>query len=87
MSSIYCSGRRAGGEVFGDAAVTAGMIDCLVHHAEVLSLKGDPDARGPQLQTSESQEGLRGFILTLTYSLQRSTGLAGHSSTSGYQIR
>jgi DNA replication protein DnaC len=29
------------GEVFGDAAVAAAMIDRLVHHAEVVSLKGD----------------------------------------------
>ncbi len=29
------------GEVFGDATVAAAMIDRLVHHAEVLSLKGE----------------------------------------------
>ncbi len=29
------------GEVFGDATVAAAMIDRLIHHAEVLSLKGD----------------------------------------------
>jgi DNA replication protein DnaC len=29
------------GEVFGDATVAAAMIDRLVHHAEVASLKGD----------------------------------------------
>ncbi len=29
------------GEVFGDATVAAAMIDLLVHHAEVISLKGD----------------------------------------------
>jgi DNA replication protein DnaC len=29
------------GEVFGDATVAAAMIDRLVHHADVLSLKGD----------------------------------------------
>ena len=29
------------GEVFGDDIVAAAMIDRLVHHAEVLSLKGD----------------------------------------------
>jgi DNA replication protein DnaC len=32
-------GRR--GDVFGDATVAAAMIDRLVHHAEVISLKGD----------------------------------------------
>ncbi len=29
------------GEVFGDVAVAAAMIDRLVHHAEVVALKGD----------------------------------------------
>ncbi|EQD82651.1 hypothetical protein N599_29425 [Saccharopolyspora erythraea D] len=29
------------GEVFGDDVVAAAMIDRLVHHAEVISLKGD----------------------------------------------
>ena len=29
------------GEVFGDDVVAAAMIDRLVHHAEVLSMKGD----------------------------------------------
>jgi len=29
------------GEVFGDAVAAAAMIDRLVHHAEVVSLKGD----------------------------------------------
>jgi DNA replication protein DnaC len=31
----------AGGDVFGDDVVAAAMIDRLVHHAEVISLKGD----------------------------------------------
>jgi DNA replication protein DnaC len=29
------------GEVFGDPVVAAAMIDRLVHHAEVINLKGD----------------------------------------------
>jgi len=29
------------GEVFGDATVAAAMIDRLVHHAEIVSMKGD----------------------------------------------
>jgi DNA replication protein DnaC len=29
------------GEVFGDEVVAAAMIDRLVHHAEVIALKGD----------------------------------------------
>ena len=43
----------AWGEIFGDDVTAAAMIDRLVHHAEILSLKGDsyrlrgkdPDAR------------------------------------------
>jgi len=31
----------AWGEIFGDEVVAAAMIDRLVHHAEILSLKGD----------------------------------------------
>ncbi len=31
----------AWGEIFGDEVVAAAMIDRLVHHAEVLGLKGD----------------------------------------------
>jgi hypothetical protein len=31
----------AWGEIFGDEIVAAAMIDRLVHHAEILSLKGD----------------------------------------------
>ena len=31
----------AWGEIFGDDVVAAAMIDRLVHHAEILSLKGD----------------------------------------------
>ena len=30
-----------GGEVFGDDVVAAAMIDRLVHHTEVIALKGD----------------------------------------------
>ena len=29
------------GEVFGDDVVAAAMIDRLVHHAEIIALKGD----------------------------------------------
>jgi DNA replication protein DnaC len=31
----------AWGEIFGDEAAAVAMIDRLVHHAEILSLKGD----------------------------------------------
>jgi DNA replication protein DnaC len=42
-SVIVTSNRSFGrwGEIFGDATVAAAMIDRLVHHAEVHSLKGD----------------------------------------------
>jgi DNA replication protein DnaC len=30
-----------GGEIFGDETTAVAMIDRLVHHAELLSLKGD----------------------------------------------
>jgi DNA replication protein DnaC len=29
------------GEIFGDEVTAAAMIDRLVHHAEILALKGD----------------------------------------------
>lgn len=31
----------AWGEIFGDEVVAVAMVDRLVHHAEILSLKGD----------------------------------------------
>ena len=31
----------AWGEIFGDDAVAVAMVDRLVHHSEILSLKGD----------------------------------------------
>jgi DNA replication protein DnaC len=42
-SMIVTSNKPFGrwGEVFGDPVVAAAMIDRLVHHAEVVSLKGD----------------------------------------------
>ena len=42
-SMIVTSNKPFGrwGEVFGDDVVAAAMIDRLVHHAEVISLKGD----------------------------------------------
>jgi len=42
-SVIVTSNKPVGrwGEVFGDVTVAAAMIDRLVHHAEVVSLKGD----------------------------------------------
>ncbi|MFF0134569.1 ATP-binding protein [Streptomyces mirabilis] len=47
-NSLSCSGHKTSnkpfgrwGEVFGDDTVAAAMIDRLVHHADVLSLKGD----------------------------------------------
>jgi DNA replication protein DnaC len=42
-SLIVTSNKMFGrwGEVFGDDIVAAAMIDRLVHHADVISLKGD----------------------------------------------
>ena len=42
-SLIVTSNKQFGrwGEVFGDDVVAAAMIDRLVHHAEVIALKGD----------------------------------------------
>jgi DNA replication protein DnaC len=42
-SLIVTSNKAFGrwGEVFGDEVVAAAMIDRLVHHAEVVALKGD----------------------------------------------
>ena len=43
-ASIIMSSNKAfcrWGEVFGDDTVAAAMIDRLVHHAEVINLKGD----------------------------------------------
>ena len=41
-SLIVTSNKPLGrGEIFGDDATAAAMIDRLVHHAEILSLKGD----------------------------------------------
>jgi DNA replication protein DnaC len=31
----------AWGEIFGDAFTATAMVDRLIHHAEILSLKGD----------------------------------------------
>ncbi|MBS1881065.1 MAG: IS21-like element helper ATPase IstB [Actinobacteria bacterium] len=44
----------AWGEIFGDEVVAAAMIDRLVHHAEILGLKGDlsPQGQGPGLATT-----------------------------------
>ncbi len=42
----------AWGEIFGDDVVATAMIDRLIHHAEILSLKGDSyRLRGKDLDT------------------------------------
>jgi hypothetical protein len=52
---------RARGEIFGDDVTATAMIDRLVHHAEILSLKGDSSrlkdrdlARPPAARTTET---------------------------------
>src|ERR1700742_4512646 len=61
-SLIVTSNKQFGrwGEVFGDDVVAAAMIDRLVHHAEVIALKGDTYGlkdrdlgRGPTATTTE----------------------------------
>ena len=48
----------AWGEIFGDEVTAAAMIDRLVHHAEILALKGDSYrrdlARAPAAKTPET---------------------------------
>ena len=41
VRNVHTAPPRCWGEVFGDDVVAAAMIDRLVHHAEVISLKGD----------------------------------------------
>ena len=43
MSVIVTSNKTFSrwGEVFGDDTVAAGMIDRLVHHADIVPIKGD----------------------------------------------
>jgi len=49
----------AWGEVFGDDVVATAMIDRLVHHAEILSLKGDSyRLRGKELGLSGGRAGV-----------------------------
>ena len=58
-SMILTSNKPFGrwGEVFGDANVAAAMIDRLVHHAEVVNLKGDSyRLRGRDVQAVTPQE-------------------------------
>ncbi len=48
----------AWGEVFGDDAVATAMIDRLVHHAEILSLKGDSyRLRGKDVAPERARSG------------------------------
>jgi hypothetical protein len=55
--------------VFGDATVAAAMIDRLVHHAEVVSLKGDSYrlkdrdlGRSAATDQDRPHQPVRGFI-------------------------
>lgn len=48
----------AWGEIFGDPAVATAMIDRLIHHADILSLKGDSyRLRGKDLSTRTTPPG------------------------------
>jgi hypothetical protein len=52
------------GETFGDDVVAAAMIDRLVHHAEIVALKGDSyrlrdrDLARPQQTTEQNSEAI-----------------------------
>ena len=51
----------AWGEIFGDPAVATAMIDRLIHHADILSLKGDSyRLRGKDLGTRPAPPGALG---------------------------
>ena len=59
----------AWGEIFGDDVVAAAMIDRLVHHAEILALKGDSYrlkdrdlARPPAARSAVSRPGFDGDL-------------------------
>ena len=46
-----------GSPIFGDPVAVAAMVDCLVHHAEVIVLKGDSHrlkGKGKEVLGSES---------------------------------
>ena len=69
------------GEIFGDDVVAAAMIDRLVHHAEIVALKGDSyrlkdrDLARPTGTTERNSQALRA---------EARTGFAGPApSTAG----
>ena len=41
IRAVGGSARSAWGEIFGDDMAATAMIDRLIHHSEILSLKGD----------------------------------------------
>jgi len=45
---IVISIKPFGREVFGDDVVAAAIIDRVVHHAEVVPLRGTPTGTGPE---------------------------------------
>jgi DNA replication protein DnaC len=47
------------GEVFGDEVVAAAMIDRLVHHAEVVSLRGDSYGSKTETSAEHQQQATR----------------------------
>jgi len=68
----------AWGEIFGDPVVAAAMIDRLIHHAEILSLKGDSyRLRDKKLIGSRPK-----VVTTLVAEWLSATGV-GHNSTGG----
>ena len=65
----------AWGEIFGDDATAAAMIDRLVHHAEILSLKGDSyrlkDQTSAPAPPPEPRNGLTDHLRHLAEGLRR----------------
>jgi DNA replication protein DnaC len=58
----------AWGEVFGDDVVPTAMIDRLIHHAEILSLKGDSfRLRGKELSLSAGARAPTSHLLGLVF--------------------
>jgi hypothetical protein len=69
----------AWGEIFGDEVVAAAMIDRLVHHAEILGLKGDSyRLRNKDLGSSPPRDaGLQAVLFLAPGVVHFSTGRSG----------
>ncbi len=79
----------AWGEIFGDEVVAAAMIDRLVHHVEILSLKGDSyrlrDRDRPRQALTTAHQ--RGSVFNRREEGPFSTGLDRRKATNGWRDR